>query len=99
MTHNPPLLDSLDICRYRYTKISPKIGSPTEQWLAHIFNPSTQEAEAQMDLSLRPAWSTRASSRAGSKATERNPVSKKTKTKQNKKIGSPIQVLTRSDPA
>jgi hypothetical protein len=48
--------------------------------VAHAFNPSTWEAEAGRFLSLRPAWSTKVSSRTA-RAIQRNPVSKK----QNKK--------------
>ena len=33
--------------------------------VAHAFNPSTREAEVGGSLSLRPAWSTKASSRTG----------------------------------
>ena len=50
--------------------------------VAHTFNPSAWEAEAGRFLSLRPAWSTRVSSRTA-KATKRKPVSKKQKQKQN----------------
>ena len=39
--------------------------------VAHAFNPSTREAEAGGSLSSRPAWSTRASSGTGPKATEK----------------------------
>ena len=56
--------------------------------VVYTFNPSTWEAEAGGSLSLRLAWSIRAGSRTGSKATQRNPVSKnqkhKTKQKQQK---------------
>ena len=40
------------------------------------FNPSTQEAEASRSLSLRPVWSTKASSRTARTVTQGNPVSK-----------------------
>ena len=46
----------------------------------HTFNPSTWEAEASGFLSLRPAWSTKVSSRTA-RATQRNPVSKSQKKK------------------
>jgi hypothetical protein len=41
--------------------------------VAHAFNPSTWEAEADRFLSSRPAWSTRVSSRTV-RAIQRNPV-------------------------
>ena len=50
--------------------------------VVYPFNPSTQEAEAGGFLSSRPAWS-RVSSRTA-RATQRNPVSKKTKKETNK---------------
>ena len=50
--------------------------------VTHAFNPSTREAEAGRFLSLKPAWST-VSSRIA-RATQRNPVSKQNKVKQNK---------------
>ena len=52
--------------------------------VVHAFNPRTREAEVGGSLSLRPAWSTRVSSRTGTKATQRNPDLKNGKTKQNK---------------
>jgi hypothetical protein len=53
--------------------------------VAHAFNPSTREAEAEAGgfLSLRPAWSTETA-----RATQRNPVLEKTK--QNKKTSKQI---------
>ena len=47
--------------------------------VAHTFNFSTREAEAgrQISVSSRPAWSTRASSRTGFKATEKPFLNKK----------------------
>ena len=39
--------------------------------MAQAFKPSTWEAEASGSLSLRSAWSTRASFRKGSKTTEK----------------------------
>jgi len=47
--------------------------------VAHAFNPSTWEAEAGGFLSSRPAWGT-------ARPTQRNPVSKKQKTKQKKRL-------------
>jgi hypothetical protein len=52
--------------------------------VVHTFNPSTQEAEAGGFLSLRPAWSTKVSSRTA-RATQRNPVSKNQKKKKKRK--------------
>ena len=52
--------------------------------VAHTFNPSTQEAEAGVFLSSRPAWSTERV--PGQPELQRNPVSKnQTKTKQKQK--------------
>jgi hypothetical protein len=48
--------------------------------VVHTFNPSTWEAEAGRFLSSRPAWSYKVSSRT-TRATQRNPVSKKKKKK------------------
>jgi hypothetical protein len=52
--------------------------------VAHGFNPSTWDVEAGRFLSSRPAWSTKVSSRT-SRATQRNPVSKKKKKKKERK--------------
>ena len=52
--------------------------------VAHIFNPSTWEAEAGRFLSSRPAWSTVSSRTA--RATQRNPVSGGKKRRKEKKI-------------
>jgi hypothetical protein len=57
--------------------------------VTHAYNPSTWEAEAEAEaggfLTLRPAWSTKVSSRTA-RAIQRNPVSKnKTKNKTRKK--------------
>ena len=54
---------------------------------AHAFNPSIWEAEAGRFLSLRPAWSTKVSSRTA-RATQRNPVSKSQKKKRGWRDGS-----------
>ena len=54
--------------------------------VVHAFNPSTQEAKADRSLSSRLAWSTRASIRTGSKATEKPCLEKQNKTKQRKKF-------------
>ena len=51
----------------------------------HAFKLSTQEAETGGSLSLRPAWSPRASSRTGSKATEKPCLGKKRKKERRKK--------------
>jgi len=56
--------------------------------VAHAFNPSTWEAEADRFLSSGPAWSSRVSSRTA-RATQRNPVSKNQKKKINKKAKFP----------
>jgi hypothetical protein len=53
--------------------------------VVHAFNPSTWEAEAGGFLSSRPAWSTEGVSSWTAKATQRNPVLKKTKQQQKKK--------------
>jgi hypothetical protein len=53
-----------------FTKLDSKLGVVT-----HAFNPSTWEAEAGGFLSLRPA-----------RATQRNPVLKKQKTKKKKSL-------------
>ena len=59
--------------------------------VVHAFNPSTQKEEAGGYLSLRPAWSTRASARTARTVRQRNPVpetnkqTKKSKTKQTTK--------------
>jgi hypothetical protein len=54
--------------------------------VAHAFNPSSWEAEADRFLSSRPAW-TRVSSRSA-RAIQRNPVLKNQKKIKNKKIKS-----------
>jgi hypothetical protein len=51
----------------------------------HTFNPSTREAEASGSLKFEPSLVYRASSRIV-KATQRNPVSKKTKQSKTKYI-------------
>ena len=51
--------------------------------VAHVFNPSTWEAEAGRFLSSRPAWS-RVSSRTA-RDRQRNPVLRKKKRKEKKK--------------
>jgi hypothetical protein len=51
-------------------------GSGQTVVVAHAFNASTQEAEADRYLSWRPAWSIESSRTA--KATQKNPVLKKT---------------------
>ena len=48
----------------------------------HVFNPSTQEAKSGRALNSRPAWSAESSRTA--RATQRNPVSNKTKQKSNR---------------
>jgi hypothetical protein len=45
--------------------------------VAHVFNPSTQDAEAGESLTLRPAWSLESFRTA--RATQRNSVSKTNK--------------------
>jgi hypothetical protein len=52
--------------------------------VVHIFNPSTWEAEVDRSLSLWLAWSTERESSRTSRATQRNPVSNKSKTQTNK---------------
>ena len=62
-------------------------GLYSQAMVAYVFNPSIWESEAGRSLSSRPAWSRRASSRTGTKAIQRNSVSKnknKKKTKTNK---------------
>lgn len=67
--------------------------------MAHAFNPNTQEAEAGEALSLRPACS-----RIGSKATQRNPASKKKKDQEETKARASaapqlVKCLSRSQEA
>ena len=69
----------------------PHLGHCNRKTLAcravtHAFNRSTLDAEAGGSLSSRPTWSIRASFRTASKATQRNPVMKKTK-KEGRKEG------------
>ena len=62
------------------------------QWWCTPVNPSTQKAEA--GGSLWPAWSTRASSRTGSKATEKPCLEKnKKQTNKQKKIYPDLDFL------
>ncbi|CAO2594292.1 hypothetical protein LEMLEM_LOCUS7677 [Lemmus lemmus] len=56
--------------------------------VVYTFNPKTWEEERGrlISLSSRPAWSTRASSRTGSKATEKPCLRKKKKNKNNSQV-------------
>ena len=47
--------------------------------VAHVFNPSTQEAEAGGFLNSRPAWSVYRVSSRTARATQRNPCLEKPK--------------------
>jgi hypothetical protein len=57
--------------------------------VVHTFNPSIWEAEAGVSLSSKPAWSTELVQIAS--ITQRNPVSKQNKAKQNKQTKNPHQ--------
>ena len=48
----------------------------------HTFNPSTQEAEAEANRSLRPAWSTEWVSSRTTRVTQRNKLANKAKARE-----------------
>lgn len=52
--------------------------------MEYAFNPALGGRGRKTSVNLRPAWSIRAGSRTGTKATQRNPVSEN-KTKNNNK--------------
>jgi hypothetical protein len=64
--------------RKRYSPTIPLKSITLPGVVAHVFNPSTREAEAGRFLSSRPAWNYKVSSRT---ARVRNPVLKNQKKK------------------